>query len=440
MTSLFNKKNFSDLSVLIGSACLYFIAVYFYSPGNWALLETSPHPFFLISIIYSAYYGFRHSLFSSLFFSVLYLALVSYQVDFQEVESLFLMKFLKLPILITFVSLVLGEVRQRTFARNKDNIRKLETTSGVNRELKGKLDLASIELKELQKRYATLTESFAGNVKLIEELDNKSFEEIIELSSTYLQEECKIGRVSFYGNDATDVPTEEKKVLAKLQNHLGLYTIKEDLQKPEEQKVLTHVNAEIVAPLKASQGVIGYYFLEDIPFLSMNVFNQKRIVNVLRIVEVAIGNTSRIQNWQENSAILYPFDIYKKQPFFKELERFYSNMGHLLDGNDHYLIYVDMDLKFDSSLKANQKEKILLLVSHLAKNDRKGIVFTGGDLNHGHLYIAFVSTEKVVNAEVKQLIVETKSLMPNELKKSFVPSFIINKFDDAVKETLVYTS
>lgn len=432
-----NQRYFTDLVVLFLSIGLYFLGIYFYDPGNWAFLGTDLHPFFLISILYSSYYGIRHAAVSSLLFSALYLGLVANQVDFQEVESLFLIKFLKLPVLLSFMSVAVGEVRQRTFKRNRETHRKLTTSTTVNNELENKLHLASVELVELQKRYATLTESFAENVRLVEELEDKGFEEIIEISTTYLKNECHIGEVKFYAKNGPGVHENELKVINRLGDSSEIYSIKEDLEKNESDRLLDHVAAEIVIPLTLSGKIIGHFFLEKIPFLSMNIFNVKKIENVIRIVEISLGNTTRIQNWQDNSTILYPFDIYKKDAYFQELDRFQESMGHLLEDKAFSLFSVTMTLNFRSKVNASSKEKAILFLSHLMKEECHGVYVLGGDLVEDTLYLSFVNTKSEVQQEMKLLMVKINEIMENNLDSIIEPNFQIEKYNGDKREKLV---
>ncbi len=433
MSLIFSRSFFKDLSVLIGAIFFYFLGVLFYSPGDWALLETSPHPFFILSVLYSAYYGIRHAILSSVIFSFLYLVLVANQVDFQEVESLFLFKFLKLPIILSFQSILVGEIRHRTFKRNDESKRKLHSSNSINKELKGKLEVTSLELQELQKRYATLTESFAENVKLLEDLENKSFEEIIEKTKNYIAIECDVNSVNYYSaghHSSSEVPKSEKEIMNKLINYHKIYSIKDDLIKSEENRLLSHVPTDIVVPLELDGENKGYFFLEEISFTSLNIFTIKKIENILKIVKIALGSTNKIKNWQENSSFLYPFDIYKEKLFFEEASRIEQNVGDLLKKSGLLTLFVEISLDFSIEADQKFKEKAILLLSHLIKHDRKGVSLVGGTRNLDKVFVFFIASKKDVENEMQQVVAQYDAFFPKKSRENIMVSYMIQETSD----------
>ena len=109
---------------------------YFYNPNDLAMKEINPNPIFVLSVLFSCYRGFKFSIFCSSFSALLYFSLLTIQVDFQEVESIFSLEFLMVPILMILISLVVGDIQQRTINRLNQWREKVQVRDKVYEKLK----------------------------------------------------------------------------------------------------------------------------------------------------------------------------------------------------------------------------------------------------------------------------------------------------------------
>lgn len=416
MLQILKRKHFTDGLILVSVIAIYLVVVNFTSPQNMALLGSGFHPFLIASIIYSAYYGTKHALVSSVVFTLVYFTLLYFQVDFQEVESLFLRKFLMVPIHIFFMSILVGEIRQRTWNHHVKTREALKRTDSILNALKKKTEASEKELTELQKRYATLTYSFEDNLRIFERLEGKPLKEVVEVCNEYFFEECQAGIVGFVYGDMSNANSDEKELLGKLERKDEIYSLRDDLLKSESERILTHMGAEMIVPLVVNNKFLGWFLLGDFPFLALNIYNQKRIENMIRLASVSLRNYGRKKEWEADSPLLSPFNIYKENAFFEELKSFYNSLATYKKRSEEKLFYLKFDLTFSPSVLQSQKENVYMVLSHLAKTERHGAAPVGGNSDLTTLYYAFVEIPTESKARAEKFVSQFNSLIPEDSK------------------------
>lgn len=430
MIKLLNKKNLSDIFVLFGATLIYFGFVKFLFPKNPALLGSEFHPFIFLSVIYSAYYGTKHALFACAFFTTVYFVTLSYQVDFKEVESLFLLRFWKLPIHITLTSLLVGEIRQRTWKRQKESIRKLERSEVVNRELVTKVKSTEGQLNEVQKRYATLSNSFEMSLKIFDDFEGKSFNEVVGICCGILQKECHAQEVSFLRKDSPDLTSEEIQCLKKVEGLRTTYSLKDDSDKAQEDRILQGTSVEIISPLILENEVEGYFLLRNIPFLSLNKYNQKKIESIIHLLEISLRNYGRRIKWESELPLLPVFNIFKREAFFDELSALNESFVTSLNFGQERLFYMRIKCEWSEHVPEGQRAKIFLILTHFLKSNRAGVAPIGGDFNHGFAYYSFISTKEDSQRKAALLMAQVKSILPGTDGSCSKVSFDLFPFDE----------
>jgi hypothetical protein len=437
----FKRKYITDFGVLLGTLAIYFVFVRFYAPKNLALLESDFHPFLFISIIYSAYYGTKHALGASVLLSAVYLGLVYMQVDFQAVESLFLFKFLKLPIHITFTSLMVGEIRQRTWRSQRATKEKLNLSQKVEKDLKSKVNLVEAELTELKKRYATLTHSFESNIEMFDNLEGKDFAEVIDSCSYYLEKECHAHFVKFVkfegteNEEANDGEKGERELIQKLRQRTKVYTLQDDLQRPQEERLLTHVGVEMVVPLVVDGDLKGYFLLFDMPFLSLNIYNQKKVENIVHLAAIALRNYFKRKDFENSSPLLSPYNILKKESFFEELSDYFESLGEVYKAKKEEVFYAHIRLDWNPHLSQDQKRKFYIVLGHLAKREKMGIAPIGGSEDCSEFFYSFVTSREKKEKVVNRLLALFKTLVPEDLNSLLKVEYEVFRYSDIGRES-----
>lgn len=408
------KNNITDALIIVAVVAMYLIFVNIYSPDDLALVNSHFHPFLFVSVLFSAYYGTKHAIAATVVFNAVYFTLLYMQVDFQAVESIWQARFLELPIHITLMSIVVGEIRQRTWNNHEETRKILSRSERVSNELKKKTEVTDLELTELQKRYATLTKSFESNLSIFESLEGKPLKDIINLCNDYFERECQASKSKFIDVDLSNAHTEEKKALLKLNGRTTPYTLRDDIHVDISQRILTHIGAEIVAPLIVNNVHLGWFLLFDIPFLALNIHNQQKIENMMRLVSLSLRNHARRIEWEAESPLIVPYNIFKKADFFDELEKFYQSLSQNIESSDKELFYLKLDLHFGEEVEFEKKEKIYLVLTHLARKERDGAAPIGGTSGCHELYYSYLSNPKEAQAIGGRLVAQFKTLVPED--------------------------
>lgn len=119
---------------------------------HFAFLKNNPNPFMILSVFLSAFYGLRVAIVSSLVCSLTYLLMVHLNVNYQEVETIFSIDYLYTPLLLTIISVVIGELKQRSLDRIKVLQTELSDLSKHEEHYQAKTAVQEKEITELKKR------------------------------------------------------------------------------------------------------------------------------------------------------------------------------------------------------------------------------------------------------------------------------------------------
>jgi len=419
----------------------YIAYVYFHSPENLALIEaTRFHPFYVIAFLYSAYYGTKHSVVVSVLLSTVYITLAYYQIDLLREESLFQYKYFRLPVFLSVLSVLIGEIRQRTWERQRETKRKLKSSLEELSSNKDELSEMGDELFEMRKRYATLGDSFQNNLNMLHAFDNVRFDEVIDQTIRFLKSECDVGRAIYFSRYdirlKEDELVKEMRLIEKVLDKGSTYTIRDEVLGEEEEEQsngdLKSLGFEMVIAFSVNDEVEGFFFLGEIPFLSLNIFNQKKILNILDLSSTIFAKGLEAEKAYGKSETHILFKVYKREKFIREME----GLTQAANEFSFPLNIATFHFDFAGDLPQVQQEKILMLSSHLIRESNKGGEPVGLDLKEGRFFVAYLRKE----ADVSKVFEETQerigSIIPASLKDSVSLRSRIHNFKEKGYEAL----
>lgn len=156
MKNLGQTKDFFLIALIVLAVTGLF---YLNNNENPAMLGFTPHPYFVISILIAAFYGFRVSIFTSLFSAGLYFLLLNSQLDYDEVETILDFEFISMPLSMVFISILVGELKQRTIRDLSEANLKVEEKEMVIESSQRRMDVADQELSEMKQRLVSKLET-----------------------------------------------------------------------------------------------------------------------------------------------------------------------------------------------------------------------------------------------------------------------------------------
>ena len=174
---------------------------YFYNPNDLAMKEINPNPIFVLSVLFSCYRGFKFSIFCSSFSALLYFSLLTIQVDFQEVESIFSLEFLMVPILMILISLVVGDIQQRTINRLNQWREKVQVRDKVYEKLKLKQEAQDKEIHFLKKKIVTRLDTIKELHDSAAKLNSLSVEHLTHNFIEVVKTRAHVSKAFFYNLD-----------------------------------------------------------------------------------------------------------------------------------------------------------------------------------------------------------------------------------------------
>ncbi len=149
----------SPYAVLLGSLIILVSIDFFLVKESFAYLPYNPNPYLILSVLISAVYGLRVSIVASGSCSLVYLLTLHFNLNYEEVETLFDFQYLSTPLVLSMTSLVLGELRQHS--TNKLKLLDLDVldTAKIQEHLKAKDIVQVKEINELKKRLVSRLET-----------------------------------------------------------------------------------------------------------------------------------------------------------------------------------------------------------------------------------------------------------------------------------------
>ncbi len=185
---------------LLSSSVILLAVNFIFFRDDLGFLKFNQHPFWIPILLMGALYGVRAAFISSLFFSILYFGLFSYQYR-EALETYFDFKILKQPLLFIGFGSLLGKMTQTV----KDNLAEWKTKfdrTKLNLEKTEKeLETISTVKADLERRVVSQLSTMSSVYDYAKTLESLDPRELYSSTLKTLIEHLSIDQVSFYVAD-----------------------------------------------------------------------------------------------------------------------------------------------------------------------------------------------------------------------------------------------
>lgn len=304
------------------------------------MIYLNPHPFLIASIILSAYFGFQFSIYCSVLFSSFYFLGLHVQADYQAIESIFEAQFLVTPLSLVFLSLIIGEFRERNNEQLNSEKEKLKTEQILNRQIKETINIQKRELEELQTRLVSKTDSIGQLHAMAIGLNELDLPKLLSnfLSVLEEQSEAKVAVVVRYQPEAGLLSPlgylgdgekyfKSSRKLEDMQDLIFENCIKSVMLKTVEDQIAfeeahqTPLDGALIAcPIMLEGNCFGVLAIYDIPFLKYVPSNFKLIAMLTDWLGSSIQKSIDFQKISDRSSTDLLFDVTKFKTFEDRME------------------------------------------------------------------------------------------------------------------------
>lgn len=314
------------LAVVITSALLVF-AGYFFYPENPTFLGVSPHPYFIIAILFSAYAGLRSAIVMALVLSAQLIIILHQAIDYQEVETIVDYKYLSTPISIIIFSIILGEFRTRQSKKDEASRSKQLEQDEVIKSLMNRTHNLIEESKEIKKQLISRLDTFATTSSRMHRFQLRNEDDIYQELINFLSSELGVtdARVFKYKEGAgTYVAMEKTEMDTDIQND-PLFISAIEFKKPayikEYLRSSPKANTILMAcfPIIENDKVIAVVPVLEIDFLNHTAGNLLTIKQIITWAETCLLYAKEIRTLTQNSIINPELQIHTRQYFLDRL-------------------------------------------------------------------------------------------------------------------------
>jgi hypothetical protein len=334
------QTRWQDFTIVGTSTAVITLIAHLYNPENTAMFGASPHPFFMMSCIFSAYYGFSFSVMASLFYSLLYLLLLHIQVDYEEVETLMSITYLGLPIGTMVTSLILGEMRQKIMNRVVDLREANEEKDHMVEHLNNRNAYLINESLELKERLISRLETAGMFYSIADRLSELDIDKLLKNFLNIISEQLGVEKAAIYLKHEGDHQLQ-------LQNSLNKTTLKKipklvDPRKNRqkivkeaigEKKIATLQNVAskedleniktdfvIVVPIYLESNLFCIIGIMQIPFLKYIPSSFSLLETLAKWLTTALSHLFQYQKLSGTVVIDEIFNLYKFNYFKDRLQ------------------------------------------------------------------------------------------------------------------------
>lgn len=324
-----NLKHFiknDGAAILIVSMTLLLIGIKLF-PENPALIGYIPHPYFIISILFSAYAGLRSAIVMSFLLSIQILLILHFTVDYQDVESILEYKYLSVPLTIIIISVILGEFKTRQNKKNDTYKFKQNEQDEIIKSLMNRVEFLNEESQEIKKELITKLDTFVTASTRMQRFQLKDENDIIQELMEFLKTDLGVtsARAFFFRENTGKFTTNDSEegdgeilkdplFLAAIETKKPT-SIKEHLRKNPNSKTLLMACYPIIQEDKVT-GVIAILEVNFLDYTPDNMLTIKQIVNW---VESCLSYAKEIKVLSQNSIINPELRIHTRQYFLDRL-------------------------------------------------------------------------------------------------------------------------
>lgn len=378
--------------------------------GNTAFYNLSPHPYLVISILFSAYYGLQFSLLFAPILAIQYLILLHLQTDYQAVETIITIKYLSLPLSIVILSALVGEFKTRSKVRilqlAQDNQQKEELTSN----LIDQINLVNKESFEIKKQLVNKLDTTASIFSAVKNLNTLNKDDLFENYLEVIADQLKVQSSAIYLTNNTkthlylyktnfddlivDIPT-----IIDFDNppHDALIVHSLETQKQStldniysDKELLGDFKAAIVTPLKLNEDLYGLIIVYKIPFLQYTPRNFKILSLYTEWLSTSLTHALEFETITKDSILNQTLNIYTHHYLIDRIQEEIA----LSERYNFNFTLISLRIKNSNLFSEVQLAKIRKLLASILTNNTRKIDCVAEGENKDNFYILLNRPEK----------------------------------------------
>ena len=416
----------NDGAAIIAVSAILLIIGFKFSPENPGLIGYIPHPYFIISILFSAYAGLRSAIVMSVVLSLQILLVIHFNVDYQEVETILEYKYLSIPLTIIIISVILGELKTRQSKKSDTYRTKQSEQDEIIKSLMGQVEFLNEESQEIKKELISKLDTFVTVTSRMQKFQLKNENDIIYELMDFLATDLGVTKAKAFmfrestgGFVAADSDEGDSAILVDPLFLSAVETkkptsIREYLRRSPNSKTLLMA----CYPIIQEEKLIGIIAIIEVNFLDYTPGNMLTIKQIIHWVESCLSYAKDIRILSQNSIINPELRIHTRQYFLDrlieehEFAQRYNKIIHIIKLDIQGLVLLP-------PLKKNFARKIISqnLISTLrkmdcicegAQQDVFYVILNLPDPNHSQIAL------ERVRASMENLVKQTDS--PDALK------------------------
>ncbi|MCP4914175.1 MAG: hypothetical protein GY909_13770 [Oligoflexia bacterium] len=420
----------SDISVVIG--LLIVIGVISSLDGQYSLLshKANPHPLLILSVIFAAYRGLRFALVSSVLINILYFSILFITIDSDAVLTYVTVEYLKTPVLIFFISIIVGEFKQRTIDRNNKLKHDIDGRESVLKLSRDELKLLNEEIKSLRKKLIFKKDSLNILMDIDRNLSVRSTEDVLKNFISLLHEH-------FYVEKAAAWIELKSGELFLVDDHNTIESGKNSaifgdvLYGDSSFNVIDAKNLlddSYRDPLLAGVLDIGRYgkfcfIVNKIPFLHFSKQNIEAIEMLASWAQRHLERLYELKDLSQNLDIDPEFDILKRKSFLSQFE---NNIEQAtVFERDLSLIKITFN-----SLGELARDDFKKILSVKAKELMRGMDIIGEGEKKSQIVICYIGSMDEANKFCESLRSSLEDIMQLDIDNDAINFYILNPFKD----------
>jgi hypothetical protein len=347
-----------------------------------AFLLIDPNPVLLVGLILSVLYGLRVAIVATAACSATYMALVHLTTNYNQVETVFDLEHLARPLIMGTVSIIFGELKQRSMDKIADLRRVLSDQQKLENYLKSKETLHEQEISELKKRLVSKLDTVRSFYEIAQSFQSMDEEALLKNFIYAVAKQFKMNDVFIYRIDHDSLKAD----LAAQSEHSSFpESLPLDHMDPlalraiREQKLVTIQESGLLAKAESlllsvplvvngkTEYVVGVH---DVPFLEFIPSNFKVLDIYAKWVTSALEYGRTYHHSMSNNIWNEQLEIYRYRYFQDRIsEEFSRSQAFLLPLTLLQIRLVDMGTP--SLQKATTIRKILcgIIHGHIRKLD-----------------------------------------------------------------------
>lgn len=334
------------IAFFMGLIVLYAAGVIF-SPQNLAFHGVSPHPYFILSCTMAAYLGTNFAFNFSFVASCMYMALLNYQTDYEEIATILDFQHLTFPVLTIVISCFFGEIRSRYARRLKQITAHDNEVDDSNNLLIDQLALLQDESFKLKKQLVNKLQTFQSVLDATRGFQSLNERELVNFYFDTISRELEVKSAVLYKVEVEKqelIPLQQigKKIehSIKLEDSMDLL-IEESLVSSEiasigeldtsNLKQLSEHDSLIAIPIDSLSGNRYLVSIYQLPFLNYSPSNIELIRLLLVWLSSSLEKSHKFNGLISNSIFSDRLEIYTYNYLLEKLEENWllkSRYGH----------------------------------------------------------------------------------------------------------------